>query len=55
MASLAGGITGFTAIKLSAEKRMGEVCMIAVDPRHRKNGVGARLMSFALDRMPDEA
>jgi GNAT superfamily N-acetyltransferase len=53
VASSADGIAGFAAIKLSEEKRMGEVYMIAVDPRYQRNGVGAQLMSFALDRMRD--
>jgi ribosomal protein S18 acetylase RimI-like enzyme len=46
-------VAGFAATKLHAEKRMGEVYMIAVDPRDQNNGVGVRLMTFALDRMRD--
>jgi ribosomal protein S18 acetylase RimI-like enzyme len=51
VAASADGIAGFAAIKLGEERRMGEVYMIAVDPRFQKNGIGAQLMSFALDRM----
>jgi GNAT superfamily N-acetyltransferase len=46
-------IAGFAALKLAEEKRMGEVYMIAVDPRYQNIGVGAQLMDFALDRMRD--
>jgi GNAT superfamily N-acetyltransferase len=47
------GIAGFAAMKLHAERRLGEVFMIAVDPRYQNNGVGAQLMRFALDRLRD--
>jgi GNAT superfamily N-acetyltransferase len=51
VAALADGVAGFAATKLDAKKRMGEVCMIAVDPRYQNTGVAARLLSFVLDRM----
>ncbi len=53
VAASADGITGFAAIKLAEEKRLGEVYMIAVDPRYQNSSVGAQLMRFSLDRMRD--
>jgi ribosomal protein S18 acetylase RimI-like enzyme len=51
VAESAGRIAGFAATRMHAEKRMGEIYMIAVDPRDQHKGVGAQLMAFALDRM----
>jgi GNAT superfamily N-acetyltransferase len=53
VAASADGIAGFAATKRHAERLMGEVYMIAVDPRYQNKGVGARLMDFALDRLRD--
>jgi GNAT superfamily N-acetyltransferase len=46
-------VAGFAATKLHAERRLGEVYIIAVDPRCQNSGIGARLMSFALDHLRD--
>jgi GNAT superfamily N-acetyltransferase len=54
VATVADCVAGFAAAKLHTERRLGEVFMIAVDPRYQNNGVGAQLMSFALDRLRDQ-
>lgn len=49
------GITvGFVAVGLfDAERSMGEVSMLAVDPDHQGGGIGTALTGFALDRLKD--
>jgi GNAT superfamily N-acetyltransferase len=49
----AGLVTGFVAAKLNAETRMGEICMIAVDPDVQGRGIGSALIKFALDWMKE--
>lgn len=44
---------GFVAVKLDAESSMGEIYMIAVDPAFQGQGVGGRLIEFALARMKE--
>jgi GNAT superfamily N-acetyltransferase len=53
VAAADGRIAGFAATKLHPERHIGEVFMIAVDPRDQNNGVGAQLMGFAVDRLRD--
>ncbi|KAM3098853.1 GNAT family N-acetyltransferase [Phormidesmis sp. 146-12] len=49
----AGSITGFVAVKLDAESRMGEIYMVAVDPDFQDRGIGSALIEFALDWMKE--
>lgn len=44
-------ITGFVAVTLHEENKMGEIYMIAVDPDHQEQGIGKILSEFALDWM----
>ncbi|MBD1865539.1 MULTISPECIES: GNAT family N-acetyltransferase [Trichocoleus] len=46
-----GSITGFVAVKLDTETRMGEIYMVAVDPDFQGRGIGSVLTQFALDWM----
>lgn len=34
-----------------AAATLGEIHMVAVDPRHQRHGLGAALTAFALDRL----
>lgn len=44
------GVVGFTALLLHAERRIGEIFMIAVDPAAQGAGTGSLLTGFALER-----
>jgi ribosomal protein S18 acetylase RimI-like enzyme len=44
---------GFVAVKLDAESSMGEIYMVAVDPAFQGQGVGSRLIEFALTQMKE--
>ena len=46
-----GEVAGFTALKLDADSKMGEIYMIAVDPRFQKRGIGAALTDRGIERM----
>lgn len=46
-------ILGFVSIMIDAEGHVGEIDMIAVDPRHQRHGVARRLTDFVLDAMRD--
>lgn len=46
-------VTGFVAARLDHQESMGEIYMIAVDPAYQRNGVGSRLMSYALQWFKD--
>ena len=48
-----GSITGFVAVKLDTETRMGEIYMVAVDPDFQGRGIGSALTQFALDWMKE--
>lgn len=39
---------GFVALKLHNEDRMGEICMIAVDPDFQRRGIGTDLTTHSL-------
>ncbi|MEX3010946.1 GNAT family N-acetyltransferase [Hoeflea sp. TYP-13] len=40
-------VLGFVGLRLHPEDKMGEVYVLAVDPDHQRQGVGATLMAFA--------
>ncbi len=45
---------GFVAVHFDHGSKVGEVHMVAVDPKHQKRGVASALTQFALDRMKKE-
>ncbi len=45
------GITGYVAVKMDQESRMGEVYLIAVDPDVQGRGIGGELTAFAIEQM----
>jgi ribosomal protein S18 acetylase RimI-like enzyme len=50
-----GTAVGFVAVGLfDAERSMGEISMLAVDPDHKDGGIGTALTEFALDRLKDD-
>jgi GNAT superfamily N-acetyltransferase len=44
---------GFVAVKLHSEDSMGEIYMIAVDPDFQGQGIGTKLIEFALNWMKE--
>ena len=49
-----GTAVGFVAVGVfDAERSMGEISMLAVDPDHQGGGIGTVLTEFALDRLRD--
>ena len=48
-------VVGFVGIQtgVHGEERLGEVSIIAVDPEHRRSGVGRNLLRWALDELTD--
>jgi mycothiol synthase len=53
VATNAGSMVGFVAVKLHSEDSMGEIYMVAVDPDFQGRGVGSALIEFALGWMKD--
>jgi ribosomal protein S18 acetylase RimI-like enzyme len=51
VAEVDAAVAGFVACSFNHETRIGEVYMLAVDPAHQKQGIGATLNNFALERM----
>jgi ribosomal protein S18 acetylase RimI-like enzyme len=45
-----GRPAGFVALRVNQEERAGEIDMIAVDPLAQRQGIGAALTSFSLQR-----
>jgi len=45
------GVVGFVAAEANAERLLGEVVMIAVDPDSQNEGIGSRLTGVALEWM----
>ena len=51
----ASTVVGFVAVgSFDAERSMGEISMLAVDPDHQDGGIGTALTEFALDRLKDD-
>jgi carbon storage regulator CsrA len=48
VASLGGEIAGFIALKVHGAERVGEICMVAVEPKLQRRGVGSALTDHAL-------
>lgn len=44
-------VTGFVAVKLDRDSRMGEIHMIAVEPDYQRCGISTALTEFALNHM----
>src|SRR5918998_2052468 len=54
VAEVGASAVGFVAVELDhPERSMGEISMLAVDPRHQGGGIGTALTEFALDRLRD--
>ena len=47
----ADAVVGFVAVKCDTDSRLGEIHMIAVDPKHQRQGIGAALTAHALTWM----
>jgi ribosomal protein S18 acetylase RimI-like enzyme len=55
VAEVDGIAVGFVAVGLfDAERSMGEISMLAVDPDHKDGGIGSALTKFALERLKDD-
>jgi ribosomal protein S18 acetylase RimI-like enzyme len=55
LAEVDGTAVGFVAVGLfDAERSMGEISMLAVDPDHKDGGIGTALTEFALERLKDD-
>jgi ribosomal protein S18 acetylase RimI-like enzyme len=54
VAEVDGAAVGFVSVDVfDAERSMGEISMLAVDPDHQGDGIGTALTEFALDRLKD--
>ena len=54
VAEVGGTTVGFVAVGVfDAERSMGEISMLAVDPDHQGGGIGTALTGFALERLKD--
>ena len=54
VAEVGASVVGFVSVELfDAERRIGEISMLAVDPDHQGGGIGTALTEFALDRLKD--
>ena len=53
VATVDGAIAGFTALKIDADERMGEVWMIAVDPDFQRRGIATHLTEHAMSWFRD--
>jgi ribosomal protein S18 acetylase RimI-like enzyme len=51
VAEVDGEIAGFVAAVVDDDSRMGEICMIAVDPDSQNHGLGTQLTDAATDRL----
>ena len=49
VADMDGSVGGFVAVRIHADRRIGEIEMLAVDPPHQGAGIGTALTEFALD------
>ena len=46
-----GELSGFLGLRAHEEDSMGEIYIIAIDPRYQRRGLGTALMMFAFDWM----
>ena len=44
-------LAGFVAVRLRSSEGFGEIYMLAVDPEFQRRGIGASLMTFALEEI----
>jgi ribosomal protein S18 acetylase RimI-like enzyme len=47
-------VLGYVGLRRHPDDRMGEICIIAVDPEYQRQGVGRRLIEFAERRIREE-
>jgi ribosomal protein S18 acetylase RimI-like enzyme len=51
----ASSVVGFVSVGIfDAERDMGEISILAVDPDYQGGGIGTALTEFALDRLKDD-
>lgn len=48
-----GAVAGFVAVVIHADRRMGEIVMLAVVPEHQTQGVGTELTTMATNWIRD--
>ena len=53
VAMRADKVLGYVGLRLHPEDRMGEIFILAVDPDHQRQGVGAALVAFAERQIRD--
>ena len=54
VAEVGASVVGFVSVDVfDAERSMGEISMLAVDPDHQGDGIGTALTELALDRLKD--
>ncbi|MFP5068862.1 GNAT family N-acetyltransferase [Pseudonocardia nantongensis] len=46
-----GNAAGWVCTRLHAKDNMGEIYVLAVDPRHQRRGIGAALTTHSFDRV----
>ncbi|MEM6846895.1 MAG: GNAT family N-acetyltransferase [Pseudomonadota bacterium] len=46
-------IVGFAGLRCHPEDRMGEIVIVAVDPRYQRRGIARQLMAFAEQRFAE--
>jgi len=51
VAEVNGEVVGFVAAVVDADRRMGEIYMVAVDPDSQNRGLGTQLTNVATDRL----
>ena len=55
VAEVGASVVGFVSVALfDAERKMGEISMLAVDPAYQGDGVGTVLTGFALEKLKDD-
>jgi len=53
LACVSDSLHGFVGVRLHPEDKMGEIYILAVDPKHQRRGVGKQLLSFAEQKIRD--
>ena len=54
VAEVGASVVGFVSVGLlDAQRSMGEISMLAVDPEHQGGGIGTALTEFALERLKE--
>jgi ribosomal protein S18 acetylase RimI-like enzyme len=51
VATIGGAVVGFVVVQADAERRLGSIELLAVDPEHQGQGVGTVLNELAVRRL----